>query len=76
MTTWYPPCCMEGNYQIEDVKATLLSNEIMKRPNLQEDTSSFLVVGKEGDHEVQEEIKSNSDLEFESSDQDDDDHVC
>jgi len=42
--------------EIEEVKS--LSNEIMKRPNLEEDTSLGLVAKKRGrSHEVKEEVK-------------------
>ena len=34
--------------KIEEVKATLLSNEIMERPNLEEDTSARLIAKERG----------------------------
>ena len=49
--------------KIEESKATTLSNEIMKRPNLEEDIS-FGLLAKKGGRSRNEEVNQNLNLNF------------
>ena len=64
------------NERLEEVKATLLSNEIMKRPNLEEDTSLGLLTKERGRSRRKGGRKSKSEFESESSDQSDNGDGC